>query len=87
MGNSYSNDFEDPVQLNYSYEFPEPLKPPLAYNFTDSEKQKMKDNHQITQNEIEDMEVADDCSKDSTLNIMKRLREDDKRINAIVKSL
>ncbi len=65
MGNSYSNDFEDPVQLNYSYEFPEPLKPPLAYNFTDSEKQKMKDNHQITQNEIEDMEVADDCSKDT----------------------
>ena len=27
--------------------------------------------------------IADDCSKDSTLNIMKRLREDDKRIKII----
>ena len=27
--------------------------------------------------------IVDDCSKDSTLNIMKRLREDDKRIKII----
>ena len=27
--------------------------------------------------------IVDDCSKDSTLSIMKRLREDDKRIKII----
>ena len=31
--------------------------------------------------------IVDDCSKDSTLSIMKRLREDDKRIKIIEKHI